>query len=62
MEIKKRLKVWIETLSEEQKNNIILELTDFAIDVEEVSFHNTSVSPRYSNTGERLDGLEDEND
>ena len=53
-----RLKVWIETLNEEQKDKIILELTDFAIDAEYVGFYETTKSPYYDNTGDRLDGLD----
>ena len=53
-----RLKVWIKTLNEEQKDKIILELTDFAIDSELVGFYETTKSPYYDNTGDRLDGLD----
>ena len=53
-----RLKEWIKTLNEEQKDTIILELTDFAIDAEYVGFYDTTKVPYYDNTGERLDGTE----
>ena len=53
-----RLKKWIKTLNEEQKDNIILELTDFAIDAEYVGFYDTTKVPYYDNTGDRLDGTE----
>ena len=53
-----RLKEWIKTLNEEQKDTIILELTDFAIDAEYVGFYDTTKVPYYDNTGDRLDGTE----
>ena len=53
-----RLKEWIKTLTNEQKDKIILELTDFAITAEEVGFYETTKSPYWDNTGDRLDGLE----
>lgn len=55
---RERLKEWIKTLNEEQKNTVILELTDFAIDAEYVGFYDTTKVPYYDNTGERLDGTE----
>jgi hypothetical protein len=55
---RKRLKEWIKTLNDEQKDNVILELTDFAIDAEYVGFYDTTKVPYYDNTGERLDGIE----
>lgn len=58
MSRKERLKEWIKTLNEEQKDNVILNLTDFAIDAEEVSFYGTSKVPYYSNSGENIDGTE----
>ena len=58
MKRQERLKVWIKTLNEEQKDKIILELTDFAIDAEYVGFYETTKSPYYYNTGDRLDGLD----
>jgi len=59
---KERLKEWIKTLTEEQKDKIILDLTDFAIDAEEVSFYEGCYNPYYSNSGENLDGTEDKED
>jgi hypothetical protein len=55
---RERLKEWIKTLNEEQKDNVILELTDFAIDAEYVKFYDDTKVPYYDNTGERLDGTE----
>ena len=53
-----RLKEWIKTLNEEQKDIVILELTDFAIDTEYVRFHETTKVPNYDCTGENIDGTE----
>ena len=58
MSRRERLKEWIKTLNEEQKDKIILELTDFAIDAEEVSFYESTKAPYWDNSGDRLDGLE----
>lgn len=57
----KRLKNWIKTLNKEQLKTIVLELTEFAIDSEEVSFYDDTIKPYWSNTGENLDGTEDNN-
>lgn len=58
-----RLKEWIKTLNEEQKDKIILELTYFAIDAEEVGFYESTKAPYWDNSGDRLDGIElDEED
>lgn len=59
MNVTERLKNWIETLDEVQLKNIVLALTEFAIDSEEVSFYETTLKPYYSNSGENLDGTED---
>lgn len=53
-----RLKVWVETLNEEQLKNIVLELTDFAIDAEYVNFYEGSKVPFYDGDGETLGGTE----
>ena len=55
---RERLKEWIKTLNEEQKDTIIVELTDFSIDAEYVGFYDTTKVPYYNHTGERLDGTE----
>jgi len=54
----KELKEWIETLNESQLKEIVLETVTFCIDAEEVSFDNEEKYPYWSNTGERLDGLD----
>ena len=61
---RERLKVWIESLNNEQKYYIIHELTDFAIDAEHVAFNDTAEAFHYSGTGDILgvieyDGSED---
>ena len=53
-----RLKSWINTLSEDQKDKILLELVDYAIDSEYVNFYETTKAPYYDGDGERLDGLD----
>ena len=53
-----RLKNWIDTLNPEQMKKVILELTDFAIDAEEVSFWTDTTAPYWSNSGENLDGTD----
>ncbi len=55
-----RLQKWIETLSTKQMKKILLETVDFCIDAEMVAFYESSKTPYWDNTGERLDGLEDE--
>ena len=57
-EQKERLKEWIKTLNEQQKDKIILELTDFAIDAEYVGFYGTTKVPYYDGSGENIDGTE----
>ena len=49
---------WIETLNENQKNKIILNLIEYAIDSEYVSFWEHSKKPRYDCNGEFVDGTE----
>jgi len=50
MDRTERLKNWIKTLDETQLKNIVLELTEFAIDSEEVSFYDYTLKPYWSNT------------
>lgn len=52
-----QLKEWIATLSDEQKDKIILDLIDFAIDAEFVGIYEGTV-PYYDSTGEALDGTD----
>lgn len=57
-----RLKEWIKTLNNEQKDNIILELTDFAIDAEYVKFYDDTKVPYFDGDGENIDGTESEDE
>ena len=53
-----RLKEWVKTLNNEQKDSIILELTDFAIDAEYVKFYDDTKTPYFDGDGENIDGTE----
>jgi hypothetical protein len=55
---RERLKEWIKTLNNEQKENVILELTDFAIDAEYVKFYDDTKVPYFDGDGENIDGTE----
>ncbi len=55
-----RLKKWIETLSTEQMKKILLETVDYCIDSEYVGFYDSTTAPYWDNTGERLDGIKDD--
>lgn len=57
-----RLQEWIKTLNEDQKNSIILELTDYAIDSEYVCFWDNTNVPYFDCNGENIDGTERAND
>jgi hypothetical protein len=57
MDRDERLKDWIKKLTNEQKDKIILELSNFAIESEEVSFYEMSESPYWSNTGDKLEDI-----
>lgn len=59
---RERLKEWIKTLNEEQKENVILELTDFAIDAEYVKFYDDTKVPYFDGDGENIDGTEREDE
>lgn len=52
-----RLQNWINTLDNEQKNRILLEIVDYAIDSEYVNFWEDSEAPYFDATGDRLDEL-----
>lgn len=58
MNRRERLQEWINTLDVIQMSRMILELTEYAIDSEEVGFYETSEKPYWENTGENLDGTE----
>jgi len=60
MTTSERLKEWIKTLNDEQKDNIIVELTTYAIESEYVGFYDTTKTPYYDCTGESLDGVEED--
>lgn len=57
-----RLKEWIKTLNNEQKDTVILELTDFAIDAEYVKFYDDTKVPYFDGDGENIDGTEREDE
>lgn len=57
-----RLQQWIKTLDKKQMSSILLDLTDYAIDSEYVSFYEDSKVPYYGSTGDTLDGTEMEED
>lgn len=59
---RERLKDWIKTLNEEQKDKVILELTDFAIDAEYVKFYDDTKVPYFDGDGENIDGTETEHE
>ena len=59
---RERLKEWIKTLNNEQKENVILELTDFAIDAEYVKFYDDTKVPYFDGDGENIDGTEREDE
>jgi len=52
-----RLQNWINKLDNEQKNRILLELVDFAIDTGYVNFWEDSEAPYFDATGDRLDEI-----
>lgn len=56
---KERLKKWIKTLNKKQIEKVILDLVEYGIDSEEVSFWESSERPYYSNSGDNLDGTKD---
>lgn len=56
-----RLEDWVETLSPEQMKHIIMYSVDYCIDAEEVSFYDSSKRPYWSNSGDSLDGVVDDN-
>ena len=53
-----RLKMWVDTLTPEQTKALLVECVDNLIDFEYVNFYETSKSPYWDGNGERLDGLE----
>lgn len=60
MSKRERLKEWIKTLNEKQKENVILELTEFAIDAEYVKFYEDTKVPYFDGDGENIDGTKGE--
>lgn len=60
MERLKRLKQWTETLTEEQAKEILTNCVDILVDFEYVSFYEFSKAPYWDGSGERLDGIEEE--
>ena len=57
MDRRERLKNFINTLDNNQKERVLLEMIDYAIDSEYVCFYNDDESPVFDSTGERLDEL-----
>ena len=57
---RERLKVWIESLNNEQKDTLLLGLIDFSIDAEHVVFNDTAEAPHYPGTGHILGVIEDD--
>lgn len=53
-----RLKEWAETLPIEKLKEIVVELTDYLIDIEEVNFYENDKIPYWDSCGDRLDGSE----
>ena len=53
-----RLKLWVDTLTPEQTKTLLVECVDNLIDFEYVNFRETSKAPYWDGNGERLDGLE----
>lgn len=53
-----RLKIWIDTLSEEQLHTVLLETLEELIDAEIVSFYKDTKVPYWDGNGEHLDGSE----
>ena len=56
MNRQERLIKWIDTLDNEQKNRIILDLVSYAIDSDYVRFWDDSSVPYFDGDGETLDG------
>ena len=54
MNKQERLKEWASKLKQEQMENILVDLVDFAIDAEMVSFNDSALNPYWRNTGEPL--------
>jgi|GEM_PF-5489103 len=57
-----RLQEWINTLDVIQMSRILLDLTEYAIDSEEVSFWDNNIKPYWSHSGDNLDGTDRESD
>ena len=57
MNKRERLENWINMLENSQKNRILLEMIDYAIDSEYVCFYDDDEAPVFDSTGERLDEL-----
>lgn len=55
-----RLQEWVDILSEDKMRDIIFQLVDRMIDTEELGFYEGSRGPYWDASGERLDGIEDE--
>jgi hypothetical protein len=57
-----RLKEWAKTLSPDTMRELLVELTDFAIDSEYVCFWDDTKIPYWDGNGENIDGSEREHE
>ena len=57
---RERLRVWADGLDYELSKDLLIECIDELIDSESISFWKDSKYPIWSGNGERLDGLETE--
>lgn len=49
-----RIEAWAKDLTAEQMRRVLVELVDFAVDAEMVSFWDSALVPYWSNTGDPL--------
>lgn len=55
MTTEERLKQWVDKLTEEQKDKILLSTIDMLIDFEEIVFYDDTEKPYWSSSGDNLD-------
>jgi hypothetical protein len=53
-----RLKIWVDTLDPQKAKEILADCVDTLVDFEYVNFWETSKYPTWDGNGDRLDGLE----
>lgn len=56
-----QLRKWIDTLSNEKKDEILEELIEYCIVSEYINYFSETKSPYYDATGDRVDGSEESN-